>query len=124
MMVEIEDLLGRIFARLRPNLEQIGFRLFRIESRIEAGILTPGSFLLGQLLQTMTPYGLQPNLFYRALARRKGIRAFLTETRQACPMRLHKDIIVGFAMRRVSSPGHVRSHARAYCSTLPPWACK
>jgi len=46
----------------------------------------------------MTSYGLQPNLFYRALARCKGIRAFLTETRQACPMCLHKHIIVGFAM--------------------------
>jgi len=46
----------------------------------------------------MIPYGLQPNLFYRALARCKGIGAFLTETRQACPMRLHKHIIVGFAM--------------------------
>jgi hypothetical protein len=46
----------------------------------------------------MTPYSLQPNLFYRALACRKGICAFLTDTHQACPMRLHKHIIVGFAM--------------------------
>jgi len=61
-------------------------------------VLTPGSFFLGQLHQTMTPYCLQPNLFYRTLARRKGIDAFLTETRQACPMRLHKYIVVGFTM--------------------------
>jgi hypothetical protein len=46
----------------------------------------------------MMPYGLQSNLFYRALARRKGIRAFLTETRQTCLMRLHKHIVMGFAM--------------------------
>jgi hypothetical protein len=61
-------------------------------------VLTPGALLLGQLRQTMMPYGLQSNLFYRALARRKGIRAFLTETRQTCLMRLHKHTVMGFAM--------------------------
>ena len=73
-------------------------RQFRLHLCQVREVLTPGSFLLGQLRQAMMPYGLQSDLFYRALACRKGIRAFLTETRQACPMRLHKHIIMGFAM--------------------------
>jgi hypothetical protein len=74
------------------------WRQFWLDLYQACEVLTPGSFFLGQLRQTMTTYGLQSNLFYRALARRKGIRAFRTETRQACPMRLHKHIIMGFAM--------------------------
>ena len=45
MMVELEDILGALFSRIKPDLERIGFRLFRIESHLEEGILTPASFL-------------------------------------------------------------------------------
>ena len=38
------------------------------------------------------------DFFYRTSARRKGIGAFLTETRQTCLMRLHKHTVMGFAM--------------------------
>ena len=44
-MAELEDILGALFARIMPDLERIGFRLFRIESRAATGILTPASFL-------------------------------------------------------------------------------
>ena len=44
-MAELEDILGALFSRIKPDLERIGFRLFRIESHLEEGILTPGSFL-------------------------------------------------------------------------------
>jgi hypothetical protein len=61
-------------------------------------VFTPGVFFLRKLRQTMTPYGLEPNLFYRALARRKSLCAFLMRTRQAGPMRLRKRLIGGCAM--------------------------
>src|SRR5262245_26505458 len=61
-------------------------------------LFVPGAFFLRKLRQTVTAYGLEPDLFHRALARRKGVCAFLTGTRQACLMRLHKRLIVGLAM--------------------------
>src|SRR5206468_936511 len=36
---EFEDVLGGIFSRIKPDLEKIGFRLFRIESVLRQGIL-------------------------------------------------------------------------------------
>ncbi len=42
----LEDVLGGIFSRIKPDIERIGVRLFRIESILRKGILDPPSFVL------------------------------------------------------------------------------
>ncbi len=46
MAAELEDILGGIFTRIKPDLERIGVRLFRIESVFKQGILDPPTFVL------------------------------------------------------------------------------
>ena len=45
-MAELEDILGAVFFRIKPDLERIGIRLFRIESVLRRGILDPPTFVL------------------------------------------------------------------------------
>ena len=46
MAAELEDVLGGIFSRIKPDLEKITFRLFEIESVFRRGILDPPTFVL------------------------------------------------------------------------------
>ena len=45
ILVELEDLLGAVFSRIKPSLEKINFRLFRIQSIFKQGVLTPQAFI-------------------------------------------------------------------------------
>src|SRR5205814_7875576 len=89
-------MLGKLMPLCHIRYEQ--WRQFWLDICQPCEVLTPGTFFLSKLRQTVTPYGLEPDLFYRALACRKGIGAFLTGTLQVYPVRLHKHIIVGFAV--------------------------
>jgi len=46
MMVELEDILGGLFAKIRPELEGISRMLFTLEARLDQGILCLEDFLL------------------------------------------------------------------------------
>ena len=45
ILVELEDVLGAVFSRIKPSLEKINFRLFRIQSTFKQGVLTPQAFI-------------------------------------------------------------------------------
>jgi len=45
MAAELEDVVGRLFERLRPELASISRKLFRLEGRIDRGFLTLKDFL-------------------------------------------------------------------------------
>ena len=45
MAAELEDVVGHLFERLRPELAAISRKLFRLEGRIDRGFLTLKDFL-------------------------------------------------------------------------------
>ena len=75
----LEDLLGRIFARLEPDLVKISEQLFRIESGFKAGILTPESFAalrlqLAEIRFAIENLELVPIDTRQAVAAQSGVR--------------------------------------------------